>query len=235
MAKINIVFNDINYSIDESSFATASAELQRHLSTTMSGSGSVINFGGISYNIDSTKLSSAASDLVSHLGTISGSSSKVTIGGTEYGIDFGKLSGAVADIEAVLGSLNSGDNDNNYGEVVFAEQTISGFSFDSDYGAYLYDSEPSLFGIVSGDNYIVLWDGVEYACTAYTSTSGPFETVSLGNTIAHNGVDSGEPFFIVYINIEQENLSATSIIAFNDNDSHTIGVYKEASSTPPHQ
>lgn len=72
MAKINIIFNDKNYSIDESSFAAASARLQQHLSTVMNGSGAVINLGGTSYNIDSTKLSAATNAFVSHLGTIAG-------------------------------------------------------------------------------------------------------------------------------------------------------------------
>lgn len=106
MAKINIVFNDTNYSIDESSFAAASAKLKDHLSTSMSGSGSVINFGGISYNIDSTKLSSATNDFVSHLGKIAGSGSKVVVGGVEYGIDSTKVQDAISDLETVLGNLH---------------------------------------------------------------------------------------------------------------------------------
>lgn len=110
MAKINIVFNDINYSIDESSFAAAAAELQRHFSTTMSGSGATINLGGISYNIDSAKLSSATSDFVSHLGKIAGNGSKVVVGGVEYPFDFTKVQDAVTDLETVLGNLNNPDD-----------------------------------------------------------------------------------------------------------------------------
>ena len=111
MAKINIVFNDINYSIDESSFAEATASLQRHLSTTMSGSGSVVNLGGISYNIDSEKLSSATSDFVSHLGTIAGSGSKVVVNGIEYSFNSAKVQNAVSELETVLGNLNNPDEE----------------------------------------------------------------------------------------------------------------------------
>lgn len=111
MAKINIIFNDKAYSIDESVFAVAAAELQRHLSTTMSGSGSTINFGGVSYNIDSSKLASATSNLVSHLSKIAGSGSKVVIGGIEYSIDTNKVNSAISDLETVLGNLNSGSGD----------------------------------------------------------------------------------------------------------------------------
>lgn len=110
MSKINIIFNNKTYSIDESAFATAAAELQRHLSTTMSGSGSTINFGGVSYNIDSSKLASATNDLVSHLGKIAGSGSKVVIGGVEYSIDSNKVNDAISDLENILGNLNNPDD-----------------------------------------------------------------------------------------------------------------------------
>lgn len=110
MAKINIIFNDKNYSIDESSFASASAALQNHLSTTMSGSGATINLGGISYNVDFVKLSNATNDFVSHLGTIAGSGHKVIIGGIEYPIDASKVKISISDLETVLGNLNNPDD-----------------------------------------------------------------------------------------------------------------------------
>jgi hypothetical protein len=110
MAKINITFNNKNYSIDESSFAAASAELQRHLSDTMSGSDSVINFGGISYNVDSTKLSAATSEFVSHLGKIAGSGLKVVVDGDEYSVDFTKVQSAVSELETVLDNLHNPDD-----------------------------------------------------------------------------------------------------------------------------
>lgn len=110
MAKINIVFNNKNYSIDESSFAAASSRLQQHLSTTMSGSGATINFDGISYGIDSTKLSATTNDFISHLGTVAGSGYKVVVNGVEYGVDSTKVAGAVSELETVLGNLNNPDD-----------------------------------------------------------------------------------------------------------------------------
>lgn len=109
MAKINIIFNDKNYSIDESSFAAASARLQQHLSTTMSGSGATITLGGLSFNVDSEKLSSATNNFVSHLSKIAGSGSQVTIGGVEYSVGSDKVSGAVAELESVLSGLHEPD------------------------------------------------------------------------------------------------------------------------------
>lgn len=113
MEKTNIIFNDVNYPIDESSLSAATAELKAHLSTVMNGSGAVINLGGIAYNIDSTKLSTATNDFVSHLGTISGSGSKVVVNGVEYSIDSAKVSSAVSELETVFGNLDNPIVDGN--------------------------------------------------------------------------------------------------------------------------
>ena len=109
MAKINIVFNNINYPIDESFLAASSATLQSHLSTVMSGSGDVIVLGGISYNIDSEKLASARNNFISRLGIISGNDYRIVIDGIEYGIDYSKTQSSVAEIEAVLRGLQNDD------------------------------------------------------------------------------------------------------------------------------
>lgn len=106
MAKINISFYDVNYSIEESSIAEAVDEFQNHLSTTMSGSGSVINFGGTAYNVDSAKLSSATSDFIVHLGNIAGNGLKVTIDGVEYHFDPTKVSDAVSSLTTALEKLD---------------------------------------------------------------------------------------------------------------------------------
>ena len=103
MAKIDVNFNNNVYSVDESTFAPASAELKSHLSTVMSGTGATINFGGISYNVDSEKLLAATNSFIAHLGTIHGVGSKVVINGVEYVIDSDKVANAVYQIERVLG------------------------------------------------------------------------------------------------------------------------------------
>lgn len=105
MAKINISFDNIDYTIDEESFSAASAELKSHLSNIMNGSGAVINLDGLSYNVDSVKLSNATTDFVSHLGTISGSGSKVVIGNVEYGISSTKIQDAISDLHGTFDEL----------------------------------------------------------------------------------------------------------------------------------
>ncbi len=111
MAKININFNNKDYSVDEQSLSAAANALKSHLSTTMSGSGAKVEFGGTTYNIDSTKLSAATTDFIAHLGTIAGSGKKVVINGVEYSVDANKMAGAVSGLEAVLGELNVGGGD----------------------------------------------------------------------------------------------------------------------------
>ncbi|MBQ2005988.1 MAG: hypothetical protein II205_00290, partial [Bacteroidales bacterium] len=73
MAKTNIVFNNTSYQIDESSLYASTADLRTHLSTTMSGTGATIDFGGVSYNIDAAKLSAEENKFAAYLSTIGGS------------------------------------------------------------------------------------------------------------------------------------------------------------------
>ena len=114
MSKYNIIFDNNDYIIDESSLSNALTELQSHLSNVMNGSGTVIKLGGVSYNIDSAKLSSARNDFVSHLGKIQGTGKKVVIGGVTYNIGSDKVQTAVTELETVLrnlsGGLESGDD-----------------------------------------------------------------------------------------------------------------------------
>ena len=134
MAKINFSFNGVEYSVDESALSDAAAELHNHLSTAMSGSGSMVTFGGISYNIDSEKLSNYTDDFISHLGEIAGGDSNVVINGVKYFIDSAKVQDAVTDLEDVLGNLNSGSGatvDKYSWEAVFA--SIDAGTYATDY------------------------------------------------------------------------------------------------------
>ena len=108
MAKTNISFNNKNYSIDDTSLSSAADALKSHLSTTMNGTGAVINLGGTAYNVDFAKLTAITNAFVQHLGTIAGDGCKVVVGGVEYGVDAAKMTGAISEIEAVLNGLQSG-------------------------------------------------------------------------------------------------------------------------------
>lgn len=110
MAKINILFNNKNYNIDESSLSSASDALKQHLSTVMNGSGATVEFGDTSYNIDSEKLLSVTNSFISHLQTIAGNGKKVIINGVEYSIDSDKVKDTVTELETVLGNLHNPDD-----------------------------------------------------------------------------------------------------------------------------
>jgi hypothetical protein len=125
MAKINILFNGTNYSIDEANLESATAELKTHLSSVINGSGATINFGGTVYSIDSTKLSNATNDFITHLGTIAGTGAKVVVDGVEYGIDSSKIADAVTELETVLSRLN---NPEAPGNVAVLDEAVLDYS-----------------------------------------------------------------------------------------------------------
>lgn len=224
MAKIDIIFNDITYSIEESAFAAAAAELKAHLLTTMSGTGATITLDGVSYNVDSTKLSTATSDFVTHLGKISGTGHKVMVGGVEYSVASNKVQGAISDIATVLGGMISGGNGgsgSSEGEVVIAEQTIQCEYMDVFYAAMLPAEGAK---ILPGDTCKVIWDGTEYVCECCCE----IPAVSIGNlailgdAIGLELPNTGEPFLV------SADGSMIMIVA-NDAEAHTVSVHKIAS------
>ena len=157
MAKINIPFNDKEYSVDESVLSAATAELKTHLSTVMNGTGSVINLGGVPY-IDSTKLTAATNAFVSHLGTVAGNGHKVVVNGVEYNIDSAKMAGAIADLHNVLGGLQSGDGGNS-GSVTYKE-VFADNSWSDIVVACQNNEVPDTWAV--GDTKAMTIDGVEY-------------------------------------------------------------------------
>lgn len=111
MAKI-IKFNNKSYTIDDASFADATAVLKSHLSTVMLGEGATIKFDGIDYSIDSVKLDTAKNNLISHLGTIVGEGEKISINGVWYSVNSSTIGSIIVELEKVFGSLTSGDGSN---------------------------------------------------------------------------------------------------------------------------
>ena len=138
MSKINISFNNTNYSIDESALSAASNALKSHLSTVMNGTGATINLGGVPYSIDSTKLSAATNDFTTYLGTISGTGYKVNVGGVEYGVGADKVSGAFTSLNVMLGDLSSGSSDFISKTIIFDGNADGKDNFKLDSGDYYY-------------------------------------------------------------------------------------------------
>ena len=103
--------------------------------------------------------------------------------------------------------------------VIFEEKTLS-FAYDSTYGAYKNDSNPSLFVPVEGETYKIVWDGTEYVSTAFTTEAMP-GMVLVGNTILIGGENTGEPFAMS----SMEDGSGMTIFALDANETHTLAVY----------
>jgi hypothetical protein len=131
MAKINILFNETNYNVNEESLSSYASLIKSHITNNMSGSGATIDFDGVSYNIDSAKLSTFKNDFISYLGTISGNGSKVSVNGVQYNIDSTKLANAISELDVVFGNLNSEDEGSDLGEL-----NEYGFYYDTKYSKY---------------------------------------------------------------------------------------------------
>lgn len=228
MAKTNIVFNNNNYSIDESLLSSFASALQSHLSTTMNGTGATITLGGTSYNVDSAKLAAATNAFVSHLGTVAGSGYKVVVNGVEYGVDSDKMAGAVSELQNVLGGLQSGgDNDSGSTEtVILAEQMFSGLTTGE---AVTQTAIP----LVVGETYTVKWDGVVYECVGQDMSAIVGDgAVAIGNLAGEGDglVGNDEPFNIVYAPASLTgNIDIISPVCCADDcdsDTHTVAIYK---------
>lgn len=241
MEKFELLFNNSVYEIKESALNAASAALKSHLSTAMSGTGAIINLGGAAYGIDSTKLSAATNSFTSYLGKISGTGAKIVVNGQEYNIDSTKLASAITALETALGTLQSGGNEIVEQEVIFPEQTVSGFIAGE---AVAFDTAP----LVIGETYTVLWDGVSYTCVAYRASYSSPKVVWLGNkeymewddgNQVGDAPDIVEPFVIYYAPSALTGESAVMVFSCTGHiddscvsDTHTIAIYKSKTIKP---
>lgn len=180
MSKLNILFNNNNYAVDESSLASAMAELKSHFSTTMNGSGATIKLGGVSYNVDSTKLTNARNDFISHLGTISGNGSKVKVNGVEYSVDSSKLTNVISVLQNTFGELQSGSSDKlaaglyqNGVMVKSWDELISENIIGVEDGCVVFTDKSIAGDLVGSDDVTSIWDEVFSNCNSLTSVSFP--------------------------------------------------------------
>lgn len=102
------------------------------------------------------------------------------------------------------------------------KETTLNFTYNEQVGAFVNKSNPSLFLPIPGEEYRISWDGEEWVCTAYTVESAP-TSVFIGNTIALNGVNTGEPFF--YGSLTDG--TGADLYTFDTESTHTIAVYQE--------
>lgn len=102
-------------------------------------------------------------------------------------------------------------------EVILAEQTL-------EFSEGWFSTNEQLFSLVTGETYIVAWDGTEYTVIAqdFSEDGGVTTTQILGNlAVVDGGDDTGEPFICFYADGE-------SCIATSDTTAttHTVAVYR---------
>ena len=102
--------------------------------------------------------------------------------------------------------------------ITIFNQELSGFAFDSTYGAYAFGTNPHPFTFVLGDTYTVVWDGVTYECTSQDMSAIMPNCVAVGDLTAFGGSGNGEPFVIAWMP------NAAVFFSFNEEPSHTVEI-----------
>lgn len=94
------------------------------------------------------------------------------------------------------------------------------FSYKSEYGVFVNESNPSVFLPVAGKKYRIVWDGDEYIEAAMTHENFPGQ-VLMGNQLLAGGENTEQPFAIASI----ENGDGMTIFALDTKESHRLAVY----------
>lgn len=90
--------------------------------------------------------------------------------------------------------------------------------YDSAYGCYLFGFETETV-LAAGQKYIVIFDGVEYPCTAKRATVGTMSATYIGNGVLA-GNQTGEPFALV----DMDGYDGYLVMANLDADAHSFSL-----------
>lgn len=158
---------------------------------------------------------------------------------------FSKVTVAMPTEEPVLGELTitengtyiPGDGLDGYSKVtvnvegassvteVFPETELP-FVLNPDYGMYLWSATPATFSLAEGKEYVVVWDGTAYTCTAKSAVFITSAGVGVGNfAMAGIGDNTGEPFLL---GVTADG-SAVLCFTTETDESHTVRIYQKAS------
>lgn len=108
--------------------------------------------------------------------------------------------------------------------VIFAEQTLTNFAYQSAFGCYAVTAPTLLFTLTEGQEYVAVFDGAEYTLTAASFTGGDGTTcVYIGNTLVQGGENNGIPFALV---CDMTN-GYTHVMSLDTASSHTAALYQE--------
>lgn len=107
---------------------------------------------------------------------------------------------------------------------IYPEQTLA-FSYNSNFGAYVHSILSNIpFELVEGEEYNIIWDGVDDKRAAFAFTSADSsECVAVGNTLAAGGEDNGDKFAIVYDSTH----GYLQFLSLETTDTHTVSIYQK--------
>ena len=108
--------------------------------------------------------------------------------------------------------------------VIFAEQTL-GFEYSEGFGAYYAGFNTSPFSLVDGQEYIVVWDGIENKRTAFAFTNprDGSSCVALGNPLVTGGAANEDKFAVV----EDKTNGPAYFFSLETTPSHTVKIYQK--------
>lgn len=109
-------------------------------------------------------------------------------------------------------------------EILFEEQAVTGFVM-TEYGMYGQGFVPAPFSLTVGEEYIVLWDDVEYTVTAIDIGAFFPGGVAVGNGSAAGLPGNNEPFIVAAF---ETNVTLFVVDPTDTRDTHRFGIYKEA-------
>lgn len=104
---------------------------------------------------------------------------------------------------------------------ILAEQTIEGFSYNSDSGVFVQVITPSPCVLELNKEYVVKWETEEHACRSFLANLNGYEMISVGNTLLAGGVDTGQKFAIAY----NPTTDFLNLFALEAGASHVVGIY----------
>ena len=108
-------------------------------------------------------------------------------------------------------------------ETIFELQTVTGFAFDPDWGAYTNGYVmPSEYVLESGNDYSVSFDGEIFFCTAFSFLLQGVTIVAIGNGAYVGMSGNDEPFLLTYAKINNTSQMFTN----REGESHEIGIFQ---------
>ena len=110
---------------------------------------------------------------------------------------------------------------------IVERQTLS-FVYSNDYGAWISNSNPSLFVPEGGTAYVVAWGDSTHNCTAFTSDAAP-DCVLLGNPLPLGGEDNGIPFLMS----SRADGSGMTIMTYDEGETREVAVYRQEEAAVP--